>query len=161
MGTDSWPAAVARVLGALSLLTVGIIHLQQYHERYSAIPTIGTLFLLSFAGALAVTIALLIPLERVLGQRWGTLAVIALSLIGIGQCVMQFVFLAISEQRPLFGFQEPGYDPAAIRATRIAEVATVMLLTVFLVARVVDRRSRVKQTRPETTRRDRHNAGVG
>jgi hypothetical protein len=41
----------------------------------------------------------------------------------------------ISERTPLFGFQEPGYDPAAILASRIAEVATVVLLGAFLVGR--------------------------
>ena len=37
-----------RVLGALSLLAVGAVHLQQYDALYSAIPTIGTLFVLNF-----------------------------------------------------------------------------------------------------------------
>jgi hypothetical protein len=41
----------ARVLGALSLLAVGAVHLQQYFELYSSIPTIGTLFLLNVVGA--------------------------------------------------------------------------------------------------------------
>jgi hypothetical protein len=34
----------ARVLGALALLAVGAIHLQQYFELYSELRTIGTLF---------------------------------------------------------------------------------------------------------------------
>jgi hypothetical protein len=38
-------AAVARWLGALVLLGVGLDHLEQYSvDSYSAIPTIGTLF---------------------------------------------------------------------------------------------------------------------
>ena len=44
----------ARVAGALSLLAVGAVHLQQYDYLYSAIPTIGTLFLLNFVGATAM-----------------------------------------------------------------------------------------------------------
>src|SRR5262245_44828699 len=40
------PWLAARVLGALALLAVGIIHLQQYVETYSEIPTIGPLFVL-------------------------------------------------------------------------------------------------------------------
>ncbi len=65
----------ARVLGAVSLLAVGAVHLQQYFELYSEIPTIGTLL-------------------------------------------------------------EPGYDPQAILAGRIAEVATVIFLGAFAVARL-------------------------
>src|SRR5690242_15622547 len=56
-----------RALGALAVLAVGAVHLQQYLWLYSAIPTIGTLFILNFAGATAVGIGLLAPVERVLG----------------------------------------------------------------------------------------------
>jgi len=139
MATDGRLALAARWLGAASLFTVGAIHLQQYQERYFAIPTIGTLFVLSFVGASIVSIGLVSPVERLPGQL-GELAPLALALAGIGQAVLQFVFLAISEQRPLFGFQEPGYDPAAILASRVVEVVTVAFLTVFLVARAVRRR---------------------
>lgn len=47
-------SAAARILGALSVLAVGAVHLQQYDYLYSTIPTIGTLFLLNFAGATAI-----------------------------------------------------------------------------------------------------------
>jgi hypothetical protein len=40
-----WPGV--RAVGALSLLAVGAVHLQQYLYLYSAIPTIGTLFVLN------------------------------------------------------------------------------------------------------------------
>jgi len=43
------------------------------------------------------------------------------------------VFLLISERTPLFGFQEPGYDPPAIAASRAAEIATVVFLGTFLI----------------------------
>jgi hypothetical protein len=46
-----------------------------------------------------------------------------------------FAFLLISEHRPLFGFQEPGFDPAGIAAARISEIAAVVLLGAFLIAR--------------------------
>ena len=42
---------VARGLGALSLLAVGAVHLQQYEDLYSAIPTIGNLFVVNFIAA--------------------------------------------------------------------------------------------------------------
>jgi hypothetical protein len=44
--------------------------------------------------------------------------------------------LLVSEHTPLFGFMEPGYDPPAIMASRVAELATVGLLGSFLLARV-------------------------
>lgn len=145
MATDGPVAATARVLGAVSLWLVGLIHLKEYVDRYSEIPTIGTLFVLSFIGATLVALGLLLPIQRLLG-RWGGVAVVGLALIGIGQAVTQFVFLAISEQRPLFGFQEPGYDATAILLGRITEVATVVFLTVFLIARDVRRRRIVETT---------------
>jgi hypothetical protein len=128
----------ARVLGALSLLAVGAVHLQQYFKLYSSIPTIGTLFLLNFVGATLVGVGLLAPVERLLGRlRGATLALLALA--GIIQSATAFVFLYISERTPLFGFMEPGYDPGAIRAARIAEAATVVFLGAFMWARFLRR----------------------
>ena len=130
----------ARFLGALSLLAVGAVHLQQYTYLYSTIPTIGTLFLLNFAGATVLGLGLLVPVERMLG-RLGGHCVTLLALGGAGLAATAFVFLLIAERTPLFGFQEPGYDPAAITASRVAELLTVGLLGSFLVARLVGRRS--------------------
>ena len=128
----------ARFAGALSLLAVGAVHLQQYELLYSAIPTIGTLFLLNFAGATVLGLGLLAPVERLLG-RVGGAAVGLLALGGAVQAGTAFVFLLISERTPLFGFMEPGYDPPALMASRVAELVTVGLLGSFLVARLVGR----------------------
>jgi hypothetical protein len=119
----------------MAVLAVGAVHLQQYLELYSAIPTIGTLFLLNFAGAAVIGIGLLAPLERLLGGRLGAAAVGALALAGIGLAATSFAFLTIAEHRPLFGFMEPGYDPTAIAASRGAEIAATLLLGSYLVAR--------------------------
>jgi hypothetical protein len=127
-----WPAA--RVLGALSLLTVGAVHLQQYFDLYSGVPTIGTLFVLNFVGATIVGLGLLAPVERLLG-RLGDPVLALLTVAGIAQAATAFVFLYISERTPLFGFMEPGYDPTAIAIARITEVATVVFLGAFLVGR--------------------------
>jgi hypothetical protein len=127
-----WPAV--RVLGALALLAVGAVHLQQYFHLYSAIPTIGTLFVLNFAGATAIGLGLLAPVERVLGRR-GDLAVSLLALAGAGLAATAFVFLLVSERTPLFGFMEPGYDPPAIAASRAAEVVAFVLLGSYALAR--------------------------
>jgi hypothetical protein len=139
-GTPSFPAAkrhisaaswvlVARGLGALAMLSVGAVHLHEYFKFYSEVPTIGTLFVLNFVGATVIGLALLAPIERIAG-----FAVPLLALAGIGQAATSFVFLWIAERTPLFGFQEPGYDPTGIAASRGAEIATVVLLGAFLVA---------------------------
>jgi hypothetical protein len=124
----------ARFAGALALVAVGVVHLQQYVELYSTVPTIGTLFLLNFAGAILLALVLLSPVERGAGGRGGTLAALAavggVALAGIG-----FVFLAVSEHSSIFGFHEPDYDPTAIAVARIAEVAAVVLLAAYLGAR--------------------------
>ena len=132
-----WRAA--RVLGALATLAVGAVHLEQYFKLYSGVPTIGTLFVLNFACATAIGLALLVPVERLAG-RHGRVAVTLLALAGVGLSVTSFVFLAISERTSLFGFREPGYDPAAITAARISEIAAVALLGTFLVARITRHR---------------------
>ena len=133
----SWTLA-SRAAGALATLAVGAVHLQQYYKLYFGVPTIGTLFVLNFIGATVIGVALLAPIERVAGR----LAVTLLALAAIGLAATSFVFLFISERTPLFGFMEPGYDPTAIAAARISEVATVVLLGVFLVGqRTQHRRS--------------------
>ena len=128
----------ARALGAVATLAVGAVHLQQYLKLYSSVPTIGTLFLLNFAGATVIGLALLAPIERLAG-RHGSAALALASLGGIGLAATSFVFLWVSERTPLFGFQEPGYDPSAIAFSRVTEVAAVVLLGAFAAARFVAR----------------------
>jgi hypothetical protein len=132
---DPWLAV--RALGALAVLAVGAIHLYEYDKLYSTIPTIGTLFVLNFAGGTAIGLGLLAPLERLLGRRVGAAALALLALAGIGLAATALVFLTIAEQTPLFGFMEPGYDPSGILASRIAEGAAIVFLASFLVARFV------------------------
>ena len=132
---SAWLAV--RVLGALSLLAVGAVHLQQFFTLYSSIPTIGTLFVLNFAGATVLGLGLLAPLERLLGRR-GDPVLVLLALGGIALAATAFVFLLISEHTPLFGFMEPGYDPPAIMASRVAELLTVGLLGSVVVARLAN-----------------------
>ncbi len=134
----SWSLAT-RVLGALATLAVGAVHLQQYLKLYSEVPTIGTLFVLNFVGATVIGLALLAPIERIAG-RFGGVAVAVLAAAAIGLAATSFAFLLISERTPLFGFQEPGYDPTGIAAARASEIATVVLLGAFLVARTTQNR---------------------
>jgi len=122
------------------LLAVGAVHLQQYLLLYWVIPTIGTLFVLNFAVATVLGVLLLAPLDR-WGGRWAAVFLGLASSGGVAFAVVTFVLLEISERTPLFGFREPGYDPVAITASQVAEIATAVLLGTYLVARFVARTS--------------------
>jgi hypothetical protein len=124
--------AVTRTLGAITLLLIGGIHYQQYHYAfYSAIPTIGPLFLLNFIGATALGLLLLAPGRSRLGRVRTLLDQLA-ALAGIGLAVSGLAALLISEHMPLFGFMEHGYR-FVIVLTITAEAVAIALLTLFLV----------------------------
>jgi hypothetical protein len=130
-----WGWLAARLLGALAVLTTGAVHLYEFERFYSQIPTIGTLFLLNFVGATAIGLCILAPVEHAAG-RYGNVLLVLLAAAGIALAAVAFAFLLVSEQTPLFGFKEPGYDPTGIAAAQVAEVATVLLLSTFLIARI-------------------------
>src|SRR6476661_4335657 len=117
----------ARLLGALSILGVGAVHLQQYSGNgYSTVPTIGTLFLLNAISAGVVGFGLLLPLQRMLGRRRGNAAVGVLSLaglaiaVGAGATVLLTPLAAVSIRRALVRRpQRPG-RPAGYAASRSA-----------------------------------------
>jgi hypothetical protein len=117
----------ARFIGALSILGVGAVHAQQYATGYSAIPTVGTLFLLNAISAGVVGFGLLLPLERTLGPSRGVGAIGVLALAGVAIGVGSLVALFISETSTLFGFSEDGYDTPILIAIAFEAVATVLL----------------------------------
>jgi hypothetical protein len=118
----------ARFLGALSILGVGAVHLQQYSGNgYSTVPTIGTLFLLNAISAGVVGFGLLLPLERMVGRRRGNAAVGILALAGVAIAVGSLVALFISETGTLFGFSEGGYRSVIVIAIAVEAVAAVLL----------------------------------
>jgi hypothetical protein len=118
----------ARFFGALSLLGVGAVHLQQYiGNGYSTVPTIGTLFLLNAISAGVVGFALLLPLKRVLGATRGNAAIGALAVAGVGIAVGSLVALFISESGTLFGFAEHGYRTVIVIAIAVEALAAVLL----------------------------------
>jgi hypothetical protein len=124
-------AQIARYLGAVSILLVGAVHAQQYYEAYfSIVPTIGTLFLLSFVGAGIVGTALLLPVRR-LGRRTGDLILSFAALGAIGIALGTLVSLLISEYTPLFGFMESGYRLAVV-LTLLFDGLTTVFLGLFL-----------------------------
>ena len=120
-----------RYLGAVSILLVGAVHAQQYYGAFfSVVPTIGTLFLLSFIGAGIVGAVLLSPVRR-LGREIGDAALVVAALGAIGIAVGTFVSLLISEYTPLFGFMESGYRLAVV-LTLLFDVMTTAFLGVFV-----------------------------
>jgi hypothetical protein len=119
-------ASLFRVLGAVAVLVVGAVHLEQYFGvHFDVVPIIGPLFVLNFAGATLIGLGLLVPAARMRVLH------VLLALGGMGLAATSFVFLFVSESRPLFGFQDYGYRPAIIIALA-AEAAAVVLLGAYL-----------------------------
>ena len=128
---------------------IGGIHYQQYHYAfYSAIPTIGLLFLLNFIGATALGLVLLAPGRSRLGRLRELLDQLA-ALAGIGLATSGLAALLVSEHMPLFGFMEHGYR-FVIVLTITSEAVAIALLTLFLVrarSRAHERGARLTQKR--------------
>jgi hypothetical protein len=122
---------VARYLGAVSILVVGAVHAQQYYGAYfNVVPTIGTLFLLSFIGSGVTGVVLLAPVRR-LGRNIGDLILVLAALGAIGIAVGSFASLLVSEYTPLFGFMESGYRLAVVLAL-VFDALTTVFLGVFV-----------------------------
>jgi hypothetical protein len=144
-----WFRTATRTLGAVALLVVGGVHYQQYHyDSYSAIPTIGPLFLANFVAATVLGLFLLSPL-RAPGRLGTTLDRLA-ALAGIGVAAGALVGLLVSEHIPLFGFSEHGYRLAIVLAL-VSEAAVMVVLPLFLIgelrhARLAARPSRLDRS---------------
>jgi len=150
---------MARYLGAVSLLMVAAIHAQQYYDAYfSAVPTIGRLFMLNIVGASVTGLLLLAPV-RLLGRRVGAAILVPAALAGICVAAGAFTALVVSEYTPLFGFMESGYR-LAIELSLLFEGLATLLLAAFIAAVALDRReasragdsSRVGAARRQPTR---------
>jgi hypothetical protein len=133
---------IARYLGAVSVLVVGAVHAQQYYGAYFyAVPTIGTLFLLSFIGSGVVGAVLLAPVRR-LGRRTGDAILVIAALGAIAIAAGSLVALLVSEHTMVFGFMEAGYRTAIV-LTLVFDGLTTASLGVF-VATVARRRRRTR-----------------
>ncbi|MCW2964078.1 MAG: hypothetical protein JWO17_1330 [Actinomycetia bacterium] len=120
-------AEVTRYLGAVSILLVGAVHAQQYYGAYfSFVPTIGTLFLLSFIGSAVTGVALVAPVRR-FGRGVGDLVFVVAAFAAVGIAVGSLVSLLVSEYTPLFGFMESGYRLAIVLALVFDSLTTVFL----------------------------------
>ena len=131
---------LSRYLGAVALLLVAAVHAQQYYDAYfSAVPTIGTLFMLDIVGAGAAGLVLLAPVG-LLRVRLADAIFIVGALTGIAVAAGSFAALVISEYMPLFGFMESGYRLAIVLSLLFEGLAT-LALAVFVVTLVLGRRS--------------------
>jgi hypothetical protein len=129
-----------RHLGALATVVVGAVHLQQYADLISDVPTIGVLFLLNGLGAGVV--AILLATRR---ARLGALGALG----GIGLSAGALVSVAISmSDHGLFDYTEPMLRAAVVVAIA-AEAAAIVLLLAYL---VTQRRS---APRPDRSARSR------
>jgi hypothetical protein len=139
-----------RRLGAIAILAVGAVHLQQYlGGGYRSIPTIGPLFLLNAVSSGVVAIGLLAPIERILHRRGAELTSGLLAGAGVAIAAGSLVALFISENGKLFGFSETGYRTVIVLAI-IAEALAVVLLAP--VAAVSLKRAASGGTAPGMTR---------
>jgi hypothetical protein len=138
-----------RRLGAIAILVVGAVHLQQYFGGYRSIPTIGPLFLLNAVGSAVVGIGLLAPIERVLHPRSVELTSGLLAGAALAIAAGSLVALFISENGTLFGFSETGYRTVIVLAI-IAEALSVALLAP--VAAVSLKRAAASGSAPRPTR---------
>ena len=131
--------ATTRYLGALSILAVGAVHAQQYYAAYfKVVPTIGTLFALSFIGSGVLGAVLIAPAHR-LGRDRGDLILVLAALGSIGIAVGSLASLLYSEYAPLFGFMESGYRLAIVLAL-LFDVLTTVFLGAFVLMVVRARR---------------------
>ena len=111
---------VLRHLGALATLVVGAVHLQQYADFISDVPTIGVLFLLNGLGAGVVAI--------LLATRHAPLGALG----GIVLSAGALVSIAISmTDNGLFDYTEPTLRTAVVIAIA-AEAAAIVLLLAYL-----------------------------
>ena len=127
-------ADVLRYLGALATIVVGAVHLQQYADFISDVPTIGVLFLLNAAGA-GVVVVLLATRRAVLGAV-GAIALSAVAIVSI---------LISMTDRGLFDYTEPTLRAAVVIAI-VAEALAIALLLGYLALGRAPRQARVDWT---------------
>lgn len=136
-----------RLLGAAALFGIAADHFYEYFaESYSQIPTIGTLFLLNGASAIAVALGLILPVGRLLGRRYAGAGLALLALSGIGIAAGSLAGLFVSESTTLFGFMETDYRLSVVLSI-VAEFAAIIVLSAFLAAhgkRAIPRRKRAE-----------------
>jgi hypothetical protein len=125
-------STAARLAGSVALFAIAAVHLYElWVDHYSAIPTIGTLFALNGAGAIALGLLLAAPLAVWLGERRARLVFVPAALAGISLAAGTLLGLLISEHTPLLGFMEVGYRPVVV-VSIVAEGCAMVVLSLFV-----------------------------
>jgi hypothetical protein len=120
-----------RLIGAIALLMIGAVHLEQYSvDDYRVIPTIGPLFLVNFIAGTVLGLYLLVTARGSDGRLRRTLDLVA-AWSGLAVAAGALLALLIAERTPLFGFMEQGYRLAIVLAIG-AEAVAILALTAFL-----------------------------
>ena len=110
---------------------MGAGHLEQYTVgHYSAVPTVGSLFLANFVAATVFGLALLAPLGAT-SRRLGQLIHAAAALGGLAVAAGALAALLASERTSVFGFMEHGYRLEIVIALAAEAVAIVALGSVL------------------------------
>jgi len=135
-----------RRAGAVAIVVVGAVHLQQYLGDYQAIPTIGPLFLLNAVGAGVIALGLLLPIERWLGARRGEIAVGLVAVGGVAIALGALIGLYIAETSTLFGFSE-GTLETVMWVAIVSEAAAVVLLAPVAIVNLARASSGPRRTR--------------
>lgn len=117
------PADLLRYAAAALVLVVGLVHLQQYVDFISEIPTVGVMFLLNAAGGAALFAALL--------WRDRTLRQLA-ALGGIALCVGSLVAIVLAMGGGIFDYQEPNWRGPVVISV-LVEIAALPALVGYLV----------------------------
>lgn len=84
----------ARAVAAVLVIATGAIHLYLYRDGFSAVPTIGRLFLANFAVGVVLGLAILLRGRPIFG------------LLGAGYCLGTLCAFLVSVHWGLFGYQE-------------------------------------------------------
>lgn len=108
----------ARVAAAALVIATGAIHLYLYQDGFSAIPTIGRLFLANFVVAVVLGLAVLVRGRWI----WG--------LLGAGFCLGTLAGFLVSVHWGLFGYQETLSGAWQQRAAAVEIAGAVACLAV-------------------------------
>lgn len=119
---SGWTPALVRVLSALLIGAVAVVHLELWQDGYRGIRYIGPLFLANVIGSGIVVALLLLRAVR------------PAAILGMVIAVGSFAGLVLSRTVGLLGFMESGWTPLAFRSVA-AELGAVVSLAVALVLR--------------------------
>ncbi len=123
--TSTRGADALRLASAVLVAVIAGVHLQQYIDSLSVVPTIGVLFLLNAAGGAAIAVALLA--RDTMLRQFAAAGGIALALGSL-------VSIVISMNGGLFNYVEPDFRPALVVAV-VAELVATPVLAAYLLTR--------------------------